>query len=977
FQRSKTNPVVEPRVGGLADDYRGIRNVLVYEDEEGPYTMVYTGQGMDWYNRLFEATSGHVPSGHYITRPFQLETRPEAFTDLKVDAEVPKTTTLEVSVRTSEDGNSWTEWQVVWPTGYVSSMATDVFFQIRVDMTSEFGEDSPRLTNVVLDYESCVRFSTITVFPVAIVAETIVAIYPDLRGTGLDDVDTDVYMEAIGWSDVSLYGGHGRYGSGPDFGYRFNFTSPPARVHSITNASFGLGYMSVPSLVSIDVGDDGSLDHTFEEVELEGTHTMDITDPTQEWMEAHGTALDELTISFRVHTATAGLLTLHSVAFTVDTAPRVVEQAPTTDDVHLDEGDSQEFSLVVDELDGDELTYVWYVDAEEVATTATFTFDAEEDGDTEDPAPVAVKVVVSDGTHTAPMVQWTVYVTDTTVIPNQEPYVDTAGPTGTSVTMKENTTQEFSVSVLDPDMGPNPLVYTWYVNGTQVSSGEGKDTYEFPADYEAAGTYTIRVEATDGLSTASREWDLTVTNVKEPGPNDNGNGGNGGTTDDPGVNWLPILFILIILIVAGVGGTMYMRGQRGKAGGDGVPTTPAEDVTADVPLEPELAEAAAEPAPEPAPTAPGPTSTETASLAKDVGAGPSATDTAKAVAPAAVLPLADMDKDRTFVVEEVYVVYNDGRLMCHQARAERTSVDTDLFGGMFTAIQQFIHDSMGGEASSGTQVGRLDYGENRILVERGNYVFLAAIIFGEEQESLREAMRDAISRIEGSYAGVIEHWSGDQTQLSGVGAFVAPLIGLTQDLNREAIMSRTRTEGVKMLSEVEFFQGFVRLKVAVRNDTKMVITNVATDIVYDSNVLRVDRIQPDYPMSGTKATLGTIGPREKKTVAYYLDPLICQESDIDGTTSFKDAEGAFGTVTMKRRRADIVCPIFFTEENANTAMLKRLIHEELSESDSKLFTIPKMLAAPEAFVLGKEVIRGHDVRFVREFVEDEEGEPYR
>ena len=45
----------------------------------------------------------------------------------------------------------------------------------------------------------------------------------------------------------------------------------------------------------------------------------------------------------------------------------------------------------------------------------------------------------------------------------------------------------------------------------------------------------------------------------------------------------------------------------------------------------------------------------------------------------------------------------------------------------------------------------------------------------------------------------------------------------------------------------------------------------------------------------------------KKTVAYYLDPLICQESDIDGTTSFKDAEGAFGTVTKKAQKI-FFCP---------------------------------------------------------------------
>jgi predicted GH43/DUF377 family glycosyl hydrolase len=955
FTKAKTNPVVEPRVGGLADDYRGIRSLVVFEDLDDRYTILYTGQGMDWTYRIFEALSGYAPSGHYISKPYNLDRRPDMFTGLKVDLEVPQATSVKVSLRTSGDGNTWTEWHPVWPTGG-ELPPTEEFFQFRLDLATEFGDDTPSVRNLVLDYVSCVRFSTITVYPMPIVAETIVAIYPELNGIGSGDVQTDVYLEQLGWSDLALYGGHGRYGSGPDFGYRFNFTSPPAKAHSLINASFALGYISLPSEVTIDVGNDGTDDQTFELPEFDGYHQLSITGPTKTWMDDNGGQRDELTITIRISSATPGVLTLHAVSFTVDTTPKVVEMAPDTADVYLEEGESQEFSLTVDELDGDHLIYTWYIDTETVANTPTFTYTTEVDDDTEDPAPVAIKVVVSDGTHNAPLVQWTVYVDDITVVPNVAPIIDVSSPETTSVTMDENTTKEFYVYVTDPDVGPSALEYTWYVDDIQVSLDPSEDSYEFVADYESAGVYTIRVEATDGEATVDQSWELTVNHVKKPGPNGNGGGDNGDGTDDPGVNWLPILFILIILVVAGVGGTMYMRGQKSKMDGEAVPDGPSEEVTADVPMEPELAEPPAE-APPPVEE---PSFTETATLGKEVGAGPSAPDAAKAaVAPAGLLPLADMDKDRTFVVEEVYVVYNDGRLMCHQARAERTSVDTDLFGGMFTAIQQFIHDSMGGEAGSGT------------------HVFLATIIFGEEQEALREAMRDAINRIEGSYAGVIERWSGDQTQLSGVGAFVAPLIGLTQDLNREAIMARTRVEGVKMLSEVEFFQGFVRLKVAVRNDTKMVITNVATDIVYDSNVLRVDRIQPEYPMSGTKVTLGTIGPREKKTVAYYLDPLICQESDIDGTTAFKDAEGAFGTVTMKRRRADIVCPIFFTEENANTAMLKRMIHEELKESDSKLFTIPKMLVSPEAFALGKEVIRGHDVRFVREFIEDDEGHPYR
>ncbi len=993
FTKAAANPVLEPRVGGITDDYRGVRGLVVFEDMDGRYGLIYSAQGMDWRTRVFEARSGYDGDGYYVSKPYQLDRRPDSFIGFKVDGEVPAATNMTVSIRTSQDGNTWTEWLDTGGSGQGDEIPTEEWFQLRIDMTSKFGDATPRLFNVIVDYASAVSFSTMTVFPVQVSEEEFISIQQTLSGTGTDDVSTDVYLEGMGWSDLALYTGHARYGTGPDFGYRFNLTSPPARVHSLDNVTFTLSHVSLPTEVWIDVGDDGTRDWTFELPEFEGLHELSVAGPTKTWMDEKADGAEDLTISITIHSQTPGTLILHSVSFVVDTAPRVVSTSPGDMDVYMQEGDSQAFSLTVDELDGDDVSYTWYVDTETVGTSATYTYTAPVDEDTDDPAPVVVKVEVTDGTHSAPPVQWTVHVEDTTELPNQGPFVDTASPDDVEVTMKENTSQEFTVYVVDPDLGPDALTYTWYVNGTQVASGSDQLSYEFMADYDAAGTYTVRLEATDGLATASRDWSLTVTNVKKPGTGGPDDPNGDGNPDEPSIGWFPLLLIIIVGALV-VGGTLYMRGQRAKLDGEIVPEG-GEPVTADVPLEPEpVPEPTPEPAPEPTPEpaiehpavhepAHEPThvvqssSTETGSLGKSVSAGPGPESAATAAAPLGILPLADLDKDRTFVVEEVYVIYNDGRLMCHQARAERTSVDTDLFGGMFTAIQQFIHDSMGEGMGASTQVGRLDYGENRILVERGNYVFLATIIFGEEQESLREAMRDALNRIEGSYAGVIERWSGDQTQLSGVGAFVAPLLGLTQDLNREAIMSRTRTVGVKMLSEVEFFQGFVRLKVAVKNDTKMVITNVATDIVYDSTVLRVDRIQPEYPMSGTKVTLGTIGPREKKTVAYYLDPLICQESDIDGTTSYKDAEGAFATVTMKRRRADIVCPIFFTEENANTAMLKRLIHEELKESDSKLFTIPKMLDAPESFKLGKEVIRSHDVRFVREFIEQEEGTPYR
>jgi hypothetical protein len=959
FRRSAANPVMEPKQGGLADDFRGIRSLMVFEDDAGRHAMLFTGQGIDWQERLFWADSGYMKEGHYTTKPFTLDQAPRGLGPLTADFAEPGVTTVTFWARSAEATNQWGEWVEMVPDDPTHAVAPDKLIQFRFNLSSEFGDETPRVLGAFMDYESNVRHSSLTYYPAHMAPDAITNVIQNLNGWGLDDIVLEVTGDGDQWTAAdtwSLFTWDGEVGS---FGYRLSADPSPGSDLHLDSVEFVLGYVSLPSDIAVDVGNDGTVDHRYTVGAFEGLHTLSVGEPTQTWYEDHQGGDEAITLTYAVSTATLGTLTLTGIEIILDTPPIVEIDIPTDEPVEIDEGDGVWFRPTVTDLDGDELTYEWWIEYASVSHDEEFQYVSEVDEDTLDPDPVTVKFRVSDGNYSE-YFEWEVHVKDTTIVPNVGPAIDTFDPDTGKVTIKENQTVTFAISAIDPDLGPQALVYRWYMDDI-LEIGEEGTSLTIVTDFEWAGEYSIRVEAFDGEFGANHSWEFEVQNVKPP-DGDNGNGG--GTTSDAGIEWLPILLILVIIIVIGAAGAMYMRSKRLPTPGPEAEPVP-EPVTADVPVEEEVA--------------PSFTETVTKDVASGAGEGAEGSDLAGAAAattPITLLPLADMDKDRTYVVEEVYVVYNDGRLMCHRARAERTSVDTDLFGGMFTAIQQFIQDSMGG-AETGTQVGRLDYGENRILVERGNHIFLAAIIFGEEQPSLRDALRDVVNRIEGSYAGIIENWSGDQTQVVGIADFVIPLIGLTEDLNRETIMSRTRTEGVKMLSEVEFFQGFVRLKVAVRNDTKTVITNAATDIVYDSNVLRIDRIQPAYPMVGTKVTIGTIGPREKKTVAYYLDPLICQESDVDGTTSYKDAEGAFHTVTMKRRRADIVCPIFFTEENANTAMLKRLINEELGESDSKLFTIPNKLPPADAFALGKVVIRGHDVRFVREFVEADEGLPYR
>jgi len=958
FRKSIANPVMEPKQGGLADDFRGIRSLMVFEDDAGRHAMLFTGQGIDWQERLFWADSGYKKDGYYTTKPFTMVHAPRALGIFTAEYAQPGVTTVTFWARSADAPNGWSEWVEMVPDDPTHSVSPDKLIQFRFNLTSEFGDDTPQVFGANMDYESNVRYSSLTHYPAHTTPMAITSVVENLNGT-FHDLVVEVSGDGVQWTDDRSWSDLTWDSEIGSFGYRLSFNPLPGDALRVVSVEYVLRYVSLPSDIAVDVGNDGTDDFSFTVGAFEGLHTLSVGGPTQTWYEGHQGGDSDVTLTYAVSTATLGTLTLTGIEIVLDTPPIVELHMPTDNPVEMDEGDSVWFPHTITNLDGDELTYEWWIDDISVSHDEEFQLVTEVDGNTRDPDPFTVKFQVSDGNFIRNF-EWEVHVKDTTIIPNVGPAIETFEPDSGKVTIKENQTATFSISAIDPDLGPQALVYRWYVDNIP-EAGQGGTSLDIATDYDWAGEYIVRVEAFDGEVGVNQSWDLEVLNVKPPDGN-NGNGGTG-TTGDDGIELLPILLVLVIIIVIGAAGAMYMRGKRLPTPGPEAEPVP-EPVTADVPLEEEVAPSFNE--------------TITRDVASGSGGGTEGSDMAGAAAatvPIALLPLADMDKDRTYVVEEVYVVYNDGRLMCHRARAERTSVDTDLFGGMFTAIQQFIQDSMGG-ADTGTQVGRLDYGENRILVERGNHVFLAAIIFGEEQESLRDTLRDVVNRIEGSYAGIIENWSGDQTQVVGVADFVIPLIGLTEDLNRETIMSRTRTEGVKMLSEVEFFQGFVRLKVAVRNDTKTVITNAATDIMYDSNVLHVERIQPEYTTVGTKVTIGTIGPREKKTVAYYLDPLICQESDIDGTTSYKDSEGAFHTVTMKRRRADIVCPIFFTEENANTAMLKRLINEELGESDSKMFTIPKKLPPADAFALGKGVVRGHDVRFVREFIEADEGQPH-
>jgi uncharacterized membrane protein len=432
-----------------------------------------------------------------------------------------------------------------------------------------------------------------------------------------------------------------------------------------------------------------------------------------------------------------------------------------------------------------------------------------------------------------------------------------------------------------------------------------------PADGTASWSYTLDTKAlSNGRHTFRvRAWDGTAYSL---------NASVAVEVDNPTVSpgaldmLIPLLLIVLVIGAAAAGAVMYMR--RGRAAAGAAPAAPA------------------------APSAP--------------------------AAPPAPPPMARTGDE--LAVEDVFLIHLDGRLIHHATRRLATGVDSDILSSMLTAVTSFVKDALARTGDG--QLGSLEYGESKIILERGKACFLAVVITGrQEPPELREEMRQALRNVESEYGSALSSWDGNTATLSGVKKFLGPVTAFHMAAPPPPEAGKPAEVDVSLGGELEFYQGYVRLKIAVKNSSPSFIMDAALRVMYNDKALRLERLEPEYAMSGREIMLGNIGIKEKKTVALYLDPQICMESHVEATLTFKDAQGEMHHADMKRKLASVVCPIMHTDENINIPMLRRMLEGGLEQKDSKVFNLPPGLPPETAFELCKRAVQSHDIRQVREF----------
>ena len=119
---------------------------------------------------------------------------------------------------------------------------------------------------------------------------------------------------------------------------------------------------------------------------------------------------------------------------------------------------------------------------------------------------------------------------------------------------------------------------------------------------------------------------------------------------------------------------------------------------------------------------------------------------------------------KAFVIEEVFLIYRDGRLVAHNTRRIKADVDKDILTGMLTAVQNFVRESF--QKDEDGILDEMHYGNLRIIIENGPYANMAVVINGPEPKDIRNHMKSILGEIHQTYGAYLAEWDGDTTALA-------------------------------------------------------------------------------------------------------------------------------------------------------------------------------------------------------------------
>ena len=136
-------------------------------------------------------------------------------------------------------------------------------------------------------------------------------------------------------------------------------------------------------------------------------------------------------------------------------------------------------------------------------------------------------------------------------------------------------------------------------------------------------------------------------------------------------------------------------------------------------------------------------------------------------------PVAPAKPVEEALIDDVFLLYNDGLLIKHETRRLKPDVDSDILSGMLTAVQAFVKDSF---RSEDAELNEMTFGQMHILLGRGKWLILAAIIGGDGVDAFTKQIKLCIEDMETHDWDQLENWNGDMKIAKTLTPYVKKLI---------------------------------------------------------------------------------------------------------------------------------------------------------------------------------------------------------
>ena len=243
-------------------------------------------------------------------------------------------------------------------------------------------------------------------------------------------------------------------------------------------------------------------------------------------------------------------------------------------------------------------------------------------------------------------------------------------------------------------------------------------------------------------------------------------------------------------------------------------------------------------------------------------------------------------------IEDIYLIYNDGRLITGQSLKE-TIIDQDIMGSMLTAINDFVQDSF----KAGGELGSIDYGDNRIMIERGEQVVLAVVIYGEETRELRSQVANGLRQVESRFSSELAGWNGDVDLLSGTHEILQPLLDGTREVSREMIDEYLALQKVGLRANWGHVAGHVRVQVEVCNYDSQQFSEAHLKLERTASLLELVATQPETEQTGSGVRLGEVDPHSSHKLVLWFEPRGAGSASLALRLDYRDSEGRNAGVT--------------------------------------------------------------------------------